>query len=146
AIGADGARAANNMSRAATRAALLRIRRRATGPLVSMLRGQVGREPVGAELGRHAALAAMAPSHLDDLARTELGEPEPSQRLHVDEDIRSTVSSRQEAKAPNAVEPLDHGPLPIALGLDHDVGALWQLRGMDCGALIHAQNPKCLQA
>src|SRR5690606_1730534 len=98
------------------------------------------------QLSRHAAFAAMTPADLHDLPRPELGEAEPAQRLHVDEDVRGALSTCQEAEPADAVEPLHHRPLPVAFRLYHDMGALRELRGMDGRALIHAEDSERLQA
>ena len=87
----------------------------------------------------------MTPTHLYDLPRPKLGETEPAQRLHVHEDIRRTFAARQETEAAHPVEPLHHGPLPVALRLHHDMGPLGELRGMDRRALVHAENAEGLQ-
>src|SRR5262249_23951126 len=44
------------------------------------------------------------------------------------------------------VEPLDHGPLPVALRLDDDMGPVRELRWMDRSTLVHAQDAERLHA
>src|SRR2546430_6569227 len=97
----------------------------------SMLGRQAGSDPVGAKLGRHAALGAHAPAHLHDLIGSQLGEAEAPQSLHVDKDIRSAFATRQKPKSTDPIEPLYSCPLPVALGNNLHVRALRQLRGMD---------------
>src|SRR5262245_25498889 len=104
------------------------------------------RHAVRPQLCSHAALAAHAPADLDDLIGTQFGEPEPAQRLHMDEDIRSAFATRQKSKSTDPIEPLDPGPFPIAFRRDLHVRALRQLRWVDRCALVHAEHAKGLEA
>ena len=60
------------------------------------------------------------------------------------EDVGCPLAARQEAETAHAIEPLDHGSLPVALRLDDDVGPLRQLRGINRSALVHAQDAERL--
>ena len=111
-----------------------------------MGRGKPADKSVGSQFGRHAALDAHAPADLNDLPRAQLGEPEAAQGLHMDKHVRGAFTAGEEAEAPYAVEPLHHGPLPLALRLDDNVRALRQLRRVDGRALIHAEDAKGLHA
>ncbi len=73
----------------------------------------------------------MTPAYLDDLTRTKFSKSEPPQGLHMYKDIGCAVATCQEAKTADTVKPLDKRAFPITFRLDDDMGALWQLRGMD---------------
>ena len=51
------------------------------------MRGRQSGRAIGPEIGCHAALIAHSPPHLHLLTRTQFGEAETPQRLHVDEDV-----------------------------------------------------------
>ena len=89
-----------------------------------MLGWQAGGDTVRAQLGRHAALDAHAPTDLHDLVRPQLGETEAPQRFHMHEDVRSAFATRQKPKTTHPIEPFDPGPLPVAFRRDLHVCAL----------------------
>src|ERR1700741_2951787 len=107
-----------------------------------MLGRQSRRCSVRSQLGCHAAFRPAAETDLDDLIRPELREPETPQRLHVHENVWSTFATCQKPETADPIEPLDPGPLPIALSIYHHMGTLRQLRRMDRGALVHAEHPE----
>src|SRR6188474_2018129 len=104
--------------------------------------GLVGRwslaPTVGANLGDHQALGAVAVTHEHILAGAKLRDAEATQRLHMYEHIRGAFTGREEAEAANAIEPLHLEPLELACRLNCDVRA-WgrHLRRMTCRRLIH---------
>jgi hypothetical protein len=85
-------------------------------------------------------------ANLDDLSGPQFGETEPTQRLHMDENIFRALAARQKAEALDPVEPFDHGRLPVAFRDHRDMRALGQLRWMNGRALIHAQDAEGLQS
>ena len=54
-------------------------------------------------------------------------------------------TTSEKAKSTHSVEPLDHHSFPVALGNDDNMGALRQLRRMDCRRIIHAADADGLQ-
>src|SRR3569623_2495475 len=71
----------------------------------------------------HLTLGASAVADEHILARPQLGDPEPPQRLHVHEDIGRAVPGGEETEAANAVAPLQLKPLELAGRLHDDMRA-----------------------
>jgi hypothetical protein len=79
---------------------------------------------IGPQFCRHATFLAHAPAHLDDLLWPQLGKTESANCFHVNKYVCGAFTTREEAEAADAVEPLHHRPFPVALGLHDHMRAL----------------------
>src|SRR6185295_9095133 len=93
----------------------------------------------------HKAFRAISVAYKDDLAGSKLGKAITAQRLHMHEDVRCSLSARQESKSAQPIEPFYPGALEPTRRCDSDMRARRQLRRMNRRRFVHRDDAECLQ-
>src|SRR6185437_1240699 len=79
-----------------------------------LMRGRAQRTGFGPHFGRHHALRPGPEADQDELAGPQLGNAEPAQGLHMDENVRRALAAREEAKTAKPIEPFHLCPFETA--------------------------------
>jgi hypothetical protein len=87
------------------------------------------RRVVELKLCRDETIWSPAVAHTHRLVRPEFGKAAAAKCFHVNKNVGRGVTTRQKSEPAQSVEPLHLRSLPVALRLDHNMGALGNSEG-----------------
>src|SRR5262250_1206494 len=86
------------------------------GGIRASVRGRAERDAFGPYFRRHEPLGTGSEAYQDELPRSQLGDAETAQCLHVHKNVRRSLAAGQKSEATQPIEPFDLRTLQSAGG------------------------------